>query len=120
MRRKQGALLPIEISIMQRGIDLAVRGAPRFHGFMIAKQIKDREGAKLLTAHGTLYKALDRLHKSDYLESGWEDPLIAAEQGRPRRKLYHVTAAGEAALVRALEMAPVKLSVRRRAGTATP
>jgi DNA-binding PadR family transcriptional regulator len=103
MRRKKGTLLPLEVSILQVGIDLAVRGASRFHGFMIAKEIKDREDARLLTAHGTLYKALDRLQKSGFLESDWEDPLLAAREGRPRRRLYHVTAAGEAALVEALK-----------------
>jgi DNA-binding PadR family transcriptional regulator len=106
MRRKKGTLLPIEVSILQVGIELAVRGASRFHGFMIAKEIKDRDDAKLLTAHGTLYKALDRLQKAGHLESDWEDPLVAAQEGRPRRRLYHVTAAGEAALVAALKAEP--------------
>ncbi len=102
MRRKRGTLLPLETSILQRGIDFAVRGAPRFHGFMIAKEIKDREDAKLLTAHGT------------------EDPLVAAQQRRPRRRLYHVTAAGEAALVKASESAPQTASVLKRPGMASP
>lgn len=120
MRRKKGTLLPLEVSILQCGIDLAVRGAPRFHGFMIAKEIKDREDARLLTAHGTLYKALDRLQKSGILESEWEDPLVAAQQRRPRRRLYRVTAAGEAALVRAREAAPQTASAQQRPGMATP
>ena len=120
MRRKKGTLLPLEKSILQCGIDLAVRGAPRFHGFMIAKQIKDRDEAKLLTAHGTLYKALDRMQKSGYLQSDWEDPLVAAQEHRPRRRLYHVTAAGEAALVKALESVPQKASARQQPGMASP
>ncbi len=120
MRRKKGTLLPLEVSIMQCGIDLAVRGAPHFHGFMIAKKIKDREDAKLLTAHGTLYKALDRMQKSGFLESQWEDPLVAAQQRRPRRRLYHITAAGEAALVRAHEAAPQATSAQPNPGLATP
>lgn len=120
MRRKQGTLLPIETSILQAGIELAVRGASRFHGFMIAKEIKDRDGAKLLTAHGTLYKALDRLQRAGMLESEWEDPLVAAQEGRPRRRLYHVTAAGEAALVKALDAEPRQASAERRPGMASP
>ena len=120
MRRKKGTLLPLEVSILQHGIDLAVRGAARFHGFMIAKEIKDREDAKLLTAHGTLYKALDRLQTAGLLESEWEDPLVAAQQGRPRRRLYNVTAAGEAALVKALKSVPQKASAQQRPGMATP
>jgi len=123
MRRKKGTLLPIEVSILQCGIELAVRGTSHFHGFMIAKEIKDRDDAKLLTAHGTLYKALDRLQKAGHLESDWEDPLVAAQQGRPRRRLYHVTAAGEAALAKAADPASQKASAtslqERRPGMAS-
>ncbi len=84
---------------MNAAIELRVRGARLFHGFMIAKEIKEREDAKLLTSHGTLYKALDRMRKLGLLESEWEDPLLAAQEGRPRRRFYYITAAGEAALV---------------------
>ena len=101
MRRKPGTLLPIELSILETGIELRVRGLPFFYGFLIAKEIKERQEAKLLTAHGTLYKALDRMERAGLLDSRWEDPLVAAEQGRPRRRLYRVTAAGEAALAKA-------------------
>ena len=102
MRRKANTLLPIEVSILDAGIRLRTDGLPSFHGFLIAKQIKEREGARLLTAHGTLYKALGRLEKAKLLQSSWEDPLIAAEEGRPRRRLYTVTPDGEAALARAV------------------
>ena len=74
---------------------------------MIAKDIQQREGKRLLTAHGTLYKALGRMEKAGLLTSEWEDPLIAAEEGRPRRRFYRVTPAGEMALANALaEMTP--------------
>jgi DNA-binding PadR family transcriptional regulator len=101
MRRKAGSLVPLEVSILDAGIELAVRGAPYFHGFLIAKEIKEREDARLLTAHGTLYKALDRMQKAGLLESEWEDPVAAATEGRPRRRLYRVTLAGQAALAKA-------------------
>lgn len=68
---------------------------------MLASHIKARAGAKLLTAHGTLYKALERMEQAGLLESRWEDPLLAAEQGRPRRRFYRVTVAGAAALAEA-------------------
>jgi DNA-binding PadR family transcriptional regulator len=102
MRRKQGTFLPIELSILEAAIELRLRGAARFHGFQIAKQMKEREGARLLTSQGTLYKALDRMEKAGLLESVWEDPLVSAQAGRPRRRLYGVTAAGEAVLVNAV------------------
>lgn len=100
MRRKPDSLLSIEISILEAGLELRTRGTPGFHGFMIAKEIKDRESARLLTAHGTLYKALGRMEKAGLLESIWEDPLTAAEEGRPRRRTYTVTAGGEVALAK--------------------
>jgi PadR family transcriptional regulator, regulatory protein PadR len=101
VRRKSGTLLPIELSILETGIALRVRGAKYFHGFMIARELKEQKSARLLTAHGTLYKALDRLHKLGFLDSEWEDPVVAAKEGRPRRRFYSVTAAGEAAIASA-------------------
>jgi DNA-binding PadR family transcriptional regulator len=101
MRRKAGSLVPLELSILEAGIELAVRGAPYFHGFLIAREIKEREDARLLTAHGTLYKALDRMQRAGLLESEWEDPVLAAAEGRPRRRLYRVTIAGETTLATA-------------------
>ena len=114
MRRKTDTLLPIEMSILETGIELRVRGARYFHGFMMAREIKERQDARLLTAHGTLYKALDRLRKQGFLESEWEDPLLAAQEGRPRRRFYSVTAAGEAALVQADEPARQAVPERRK------
>jgi DNA-binding PadR family transcriptional regulator len=49
-------------------------------------------------AHGTLYKALSRLLEAGMLSAVWEDPELAAEARRPRRRLYRVTPAGAAAL----------------------
>src|SRR3972149_4241175 len=106
MRRRAGTLLPIELAILEAGIRLRMEGVAQFYGFLIAKEIKERRDARLLTAHGTLYKALDRLQRLSMLESEWEDPLVAAQANRPRRRLYWVTAAGEAALVPAGESAP--------------
>lgn len=98
VRRKPGALLPIEVSILRAGVDLREAGGGEFHGYLIASQIREREDARLLTAHGTLYKALDRMQKAGLLVSRWEDPMAAAAEDRPRRRLYHVNAAGERAL----------------------
>ena len=111
MRRKKGSLVPTEVSILEAAIDLRRRGTPLAHGFMIAKEMKEREGARLLTAYGTLYKALDRLRKLGYIEDIWEDPQLAADEWRPRRRFYRVTLAGEMALAKAQEApaAPAKL-----------
>jgi DNA-binding PadR family transcriptional regulator len=71
------------------------------HGFLLAKELRDGAHARRLTAYGTLYKALDRLERAGYLASRWEDPLVAADDGRPRRRFYRVTLTGEAALAEA-------------------
>ena len=98
MRRKPGALLPLEISILGVAMDLATSGKREFYGYLLASALREQEGARMLTAHGTLYKALDRMRKAGLLESRWEDPEDAAREERPRRRLYHITGAGERAL----------------------
>lgn len=95
MKRKANTLLPIEEEILAAGIELRQQGVADFHGFLIAKVIKEQDEARRLTAHGTLYKALNRLEKGGLLASYWENPLVAAEEGRPRRRLYSVTGLGE-------------------------
>ena len=96
MKRKPGTLFPIEVSILRAGVYLLMRGTPDFHGYGVAKEIQEAETARQLTAHGTLYRALDRMEEAGLLESRWEDPAPEAE-GRPRRRLYQVTAEGERA-----------------------
>lgn len=96
MRRKEGAVLPIEESILR----VAVGSRDEFHGFQMAKQLQEIDDARRLTAHGTLYKALARMEAGGLLESRWEDPQQAADEGRPLRRLYRITGAGEVALSR--------------------
>jgi DNA-binding PadR family transcriptional regulator len=98
VRRKVGVLIPLEVSILETGLELAGRGVPEAHGFLIAHEMRDRLGARRLTAYGSLYRALDRLERGGYVVSRWEDPMVAAEEGRPRRRFYRVTVAGERAL----------------------
>lgn len=65
----------------------------------MAKDLAEREGARKLTGYGTLYKALSRMENQGLLTSRWEDPVNAAREGRPRRRLYRVTSAGQDALL---------------------
>jgi DNA-binding PadR family transcriptional regulator len=97
MRRKVGSLVPLEVSILDALVELRLRAVPESHGYLIAGTIREREGARRLTAYGTLYKALDRLEAGELLESRWEDPLVAAADGRPRRRYYRITLEGETA-----------------------
>lgn len=90
--------MPLEAEILDAGLQLRRGGDDSFHGFALAKVIARGEGGSALTAHGTLYKALGRLEKAGLLESDWEDADTAAVAGRPRRRLYSVTGAGQLAL----------------------
>ena len=87
-------MIPIEQSILAAAVHLRNGGQEEFHGFGVAKEIKDQKEARFLTGDGTLYKALGRLEQYGYLDSRWEDPMVAAEENRPRRKFYKLTAVG--------------------------
>ena len=43
---------------------------------------------------GTIYPALRRLERAGYLQARWEKATVAVEEGRPKRKLYGITALG--------------------------
>jgi PadR family transcriptional regulator PadR len=106
MRRKAGALVPLEVSILEAALELRQRGIAEAHGFLLAKELRDGARARRLTAYGTLYKALDRLERAGLLSSRWEDPQIAARDGRPRRRFYRVTLEGEGAFAQAISDKP--------------
>jgi PadR family transcriptional regulator PadR len=97
MRRKSGSLVPLEVAILDALIELQRHGIPEAHGFMIASELRAIGDDRRLTAYGTLYKALDRMAESGVIERRWEDPEIAAFEGRPRRRYHRITLAGEAA-----------------------
>lgn len=52
---------------------------------------------------GTVYPLLRRLEASGLVESRWEDEERAHAEGRPARRYYEATGAGEAALAEARE-----------------
>ena len=110
VRRRPGALVPLEMAICQAALTLQQRGDPEFHGYAIAKILKDASEAKLLTAYGTLYRALGRLQHMGLLTSRWEDPSIVAKESRPQRRFYQLTPAGEAAIRRARWRAPRRVA----------
>lgn len=110
MRRKPGTLIEIELAIIGAAINLQRAGQATFHGYAVAREIRDDAEARRLTAHGTLYRALDRLEKTGMLDSELEDAAAAEAESRPRRRLYRLTAGGarafEAASVPVRQVAP--------------
>ena len=111
MRRKPNALVPIEEAICRAALAARFDGVEEFHGYELAKQLAQADERKLLTAYGTLYRALGRLEAMGLLQSRREDPEVAAQANRPGRRLYTLTALGEEA-ARAVVAAPEK-QVRR-------
>ena len=93
--------MPLELAICGRAADLLRDGTREFHGYEIAKQLTDLANRRVLTAYGTLYRALGRLEVMGLLRSRWEDPEVPARESRPRRRLYTLTAEGEEAVAAA-------------------
>jgi DNA-binding PadR family transcriptional regulator len=91
-RRKPGTLLPLESEILEVALSMRSSGQAAFHGFGLAQTMREQNGSRSLTGHGTLYKALSRLEEFGLLASRWED--AAAAEGRPRRRLYELTGEG--------------------------
>jgi len=110
-RRRSGVLLPLELAILDAGSTLQAADGS-FFGFGLARAMADQDGSALL-AHGTLYKALGRMSEAGLLESEWEAAASAEAAGRPRRRLYRVTGAGEAALRASVRAAPSPIATTR-------
>ena len=111
MKRKQEELISLEAEILEAALELQEEGAQEFYGYIIAKRLRDRKGARKLTAHGTLYKALSRMQRLGWLNSRWEDPAIAGIEERPIRRLYSVTASGLQVLETYRKKAPSTVSL---------
>jgi PadR family transcriptional regulator len=111
--------VPLERAICETAAGLHRAGTEEFHGYELAKRLGDVADKKLLTAYGTLYRALGRLEQMGLLKSRWEDPAIPARENRPGRRLYRLTGAGEAAAREAaLADAATARRVRRRLASA--
>ena len=94
-RRRKGVLLPLEETILELGVRRLRDGDPEFYGFAVTAELGDAD--RRLTAHGTLYKVLERLEAQGLLVSRWEGDEDFGEP-RPRRRLYRVTDQAEGAL----------------------
>jgi DNA-binding PadR family transcriptional regulator len=93
MRRKPGTLVPLEASVLVVAAELLTRGVTEIHGYDLATHLAERTHARLLTSHGTLYRALSRLESMGLLDSRWEVP-DRDDSTRPPRRLYRLTDAG--------------------------
>jgi DNA-binding PadR family transcriptional regulator len=110
-------LVALEVDILGAGMELQATEGD-FYGFALAKHIAERSDAAALTAHGTLYKALARLTDAGLLETTWEDAELGEAEGRPRRRLYRITGAGELAYQRELAAIRVQAAAPAKAAFA--
>jgi DNA-binding PadR family transcriptional regulator len=97
MRRKPGALVPLEIDICVCAAELLRNGVDEFHGYELARQLAESTDRQSLAAYGTLYRALARLEEMGMLTSRWENPALARKENRPARRLYALTKNGRSA-----------------------
>ena len=72
---------------------------------LVASSPEEQSGAEIAKKtkqqSGTLYPILMRLERAGWLESKWEDG-DPREMGRPRKRLYRITALGEGAFREAI------------------
>jgi PadR family transcriptional regulator PadR len=103
-------LVLLEVEICRAAAELHGNGVVEFHGYEMAKQLAASTERRSLAAYGTLYRALGRLEDMGLLKSRWEDPRLAAREGRPLRRLYTLTIAGQRAV---REARNAEIAVRR-------
>lgn len=103
VRRKPDQLLSLEVEILQGALRLRRRGVELFHGYALAKALRSDSDSKLLTAHGTMYRALHRLESAGLIAGFWEDAQSSERENRPRRRMYRLTGLAEPAVKRAVD-----------------
>jgi PadR family transcriptional regulator PadR len=68
---------------------LQLLGERDMYGYELVKELEKRSGNECSIKEGTLYPALHKLEKQEYVEYYWQEQ----EKG-PARKYYHITDAG--------------------------
>ncbi|MFD2682622.1 PadR family transcriptional regulator [Bacillus seohaeanensis] len=64
------------------------------YGYELVKELEKRSGNEFSVKEGTLYPALHKLEKQEYIECYWQEQ----EKG-PARKYYRITEAGKEMLL---------------------
>lgn len=87
-----------KLGILQGTLDLLIlrtlqRGPQHGHG--ISQVIRAHSGDVLQVEHGSLYPALHRLRREDWIESEW-----GVTENSQRARFYRLTAAGKRQLAR--------------------
>lgn len=96
-------MVEINKEILKGHIDtllLSVLKKKDMYGYEMAKQIKLKCNEQFELKEGTLYLALKRLEKNQYVHSYWNDE---EETGGGKRKYYQLTSLGEEELNRKMK-----------------
>ncbi|MEZ2390214.1 PadR family transcriptional regulator [bacterium RCC_150] len=72
-------------------------GAGEAHGYALIARVHERSGARLELREGSVYPALHKLEAAGWVASRWVDDADG------RRRVYALTGAGRAELVRRAE-----------------
>ncbi|WP_128893884.1 PadR family transcriptional regulator [Longirhabdus pacifica] len=87
--------------IMKGSIDillLSLLARKDMYGYEMAKSLKENSNDNYIMSEGTLYPALKRLEKKEWIQSYWGD----VERGG-RRKYYRILASGKEELNKKME-----------------
>lgn len=105
---------------MTRSIRLTLPTALVLHGidagFRYGFELIDATGI----AAGTMYPILRRLEDAGCVTGAWEPVSVSRAEGRPPRRYYRLTGAGEALLAEALDRYPAVRRSPGRAGDVAP
>src|SRR4029453_16430200 len=63
MRRQAGAMIPLEITILEASDELRRAGQPEVHGYLLAKGVQDLRQGRRLPPYGTLSRARGRARR---------------------------------------------------------
>ena len=88
-------MLPMRPELLKGHLDallLAVLEPGALHGYAVIEALRDGSGGTLDVPTGTVYPALHRLERAGLITSDWQTA------GGRRRRAYHLTPAGRAAL----------------------
>jgi PadR family transcriptional regulator PadR len=88
-------MLPMRPELLKGHLDallLAVLEAGPQHGYAVIEALRSSSGGALDLPTGTVYPALHRLERAGLIGSDWETV------GGRRRRAYHLTPSGQAAL----------------------
>ena len=88
MRRKKGALVPLEQNIINAAVSLRSQGRTEFYGYELARHLQTCD--RKLTTNGTIYRALQRLEHRGLLQSRLEADQDLEGTYRPGRRMYQL------------------------------